>query len=137
MKVVYRGGLAAVALIGLALSASAEESPPTQGEVNALLSRSAYSQDQNGVAHQYLQRHGVPCRFVLKVGIPSNFGAEVATCQDGREWVLMWLENEIAFVHPRTHELYRWDRHIHISHPEIYIGPNSGNENQMLPSDGP
>jgi hypothetical protein len=100
------------------------------------LSRSAYSQDPNGVTHQYLQRHGIPCLFVLKVDSPHDFG-EVATCQDGREWVLLWLEGEIAFVHPQTRELYKWDHQIYMSHPEIYLGPYLSNENRLLPSDGP
>lgn len=101
-----------------------------------LLSCSAYSQELNGVAHRYLQRHGVPCLFVLKVGIPRDLG-EVATCQDGREWALFWLEDEIAFVHPQTGESYKWDRQIYMSHPEIYTGPNPSNENQLLLSYGP
>lgn len=101
-----------------------------------LLSCSAYSQELNGVAHQYLQRHGVPCLFVLKVGSPDDLG-EIATCQDGREWALFWLEDEIAFVHPQTGESYKWDRQIYGSHPELYAGPNPGNENQILLSHGP
>jgi hypothetical protein len=101
-----------------------------------LLSCSAYSQELNGVAHQYLQRHGVPCRLVLKVDSPHDMG-EVATCQDGREWALFWLEDEIALVHPQTRESYKWDRETYKSHPEIYTGPNPGNERQVLVSDGP
>jgi hypothetical protein len=97
---------------------------------------STYSQELNGVAQQYLQRHGVPCLFVLKVGSPHDLG-EVATCQDGREWALFWLEDEIAFVNPQTGECYKWDRQIYMSYPEIYLGPNLSNENQILPSDGP
>jgi hypothetical protein len=101
------------------------------------LSCSTYSQELNGVAHQYLKRHGIPCLFVLKVGSSPYGLGEVATCQDGREWALFWLEDEIAFVHPRTRELYKWDRQIYLSHPEIFSGPNLTDENQILPSGGP
>src|SRR5436190_16625524 len=83
------------------------------GALAALLfSCSSHSQELNAVAHEYLQRHRVPCLLVLKVRIPEALG-EVATCQDGREWALLWLEDEIAFVQPTTRELYRWD-------PEVY-----------------
>jgi hypothetical protein len=101
-----------------------------------LPSCSTYAQELNGVAHKFLQRHGVPCLFVVKVGSPSDMG-EVATCQDGREWALFWLEDEIAFVHPQTRESYKWDRQIYVSHPEIYTGPNPHNEHQLLLSNGP
>ena len=63
------------------------------------LSCSTYAQELNGVAQKFLQRHGVPCLFVLKVGSPGDM-EEVATCQDKREWALFWLEGEIAFLHP-------------------------------------
>lgn len=90
------------------------------------LSFSAYSQELRVVAHQFLQRHGVPCRFVLKVVSPHDLG-EVAMCEDGRVWALLWLEDEIAFIHPRTREAYKWDRSTYLSHPELYSerGPNS------------
>jgi hypothetical protein len=100
------------------------------------LSSSTYAQELNGVAHKFLQRHAVPCLLVVKVGSPRDMG-EVATCQDGREWALFWLEDEIAFVHPQTRELYRWDREIHMAHPEIYTGPTPGDQHQVLVSDGP
>ena len=96
----------------------------------------AYAQELNDVAHRFLRRHGVPCVLVLKVGSPRDMG-EVATCQDGREWALFWLEDEIAFVHPHTGESYRWDRQIYLSHPEIYSGPNPSSEHRILASDGP
>ena len=67
------------------------------------LSCSTYAQELNGVAEKFLQRHGVPCLFVLKVGSPGDM-EEVATCQDKREWALFWLEGEIAFVHPQTRD---------------------------------
>jgi len=97
-----------------------------------LLSRSACGQDLNDVAHRFLQRHGVPCQVVLKVGSPPDMD-EVATCQDGREWALFWLEDEIALVLPRTREPYKWDRQIYLSHPEIFSGANSGNEHRRPP----
>ncbi len=62
---------------------------------------------------------------------------EVATCQDGREWALFWLEDEIALVHPQTRELYKWDRKIYLSYPKIFSGPNPTSEHQILVSDGP
>ena len=100
------------------------------------LSVSAQAQDLNGVAHQFLQRHGVPCLLVLKVGSSGDMG-EVATCQDGREWALFWLEDEIAFVHPQTRESYKWDRQIYLAHPEIFSCPNPTNAHRILVSDGP
>ena len=101
-----------------------------------LLSGSAQAQDLNGVAHQFLQRHGVPCLRVLKVGSPRDLG-ERATCQDGREWALFWLEDEIAFVHPQTGDAYRWDRELHLSHPELYGGPPPGNQSHVMLIYGP
>jgi hypothetical protein len=99
------------------------------------LSSSACPQDLNDVAQRFLQRHGVPCSFVLRVGSPHDLG-EVATCEDGRAWALFWLEDEIAFVHPQTLEAYKWDRQIYLSHPEIYFGSDLGNERRLLVSDG-
>lgn len=101
-----------------------------------LLSCSVRAQDLNDVAHRFLQRHGVPCLLVVKVGSPGDMG-EVAACQDGREWALFWLEDEIAFVHPQTREPYKWDRKIYLSHPELFSGPHPGNDHRILVSDGP
>lgn len=78
-----------------------------------------YAQELNGVALQFLQRHGVPCLFVLTVGSTNGLD-EVATCQDGRDWALLWIENEIAFVQPTTRDLYKWDRSVYSSWPELY-----------------
>ena len=100
-----------------------------------ILPGAAYAQELNDVAHKFLRRHGVPCLLVVKVGSPGDMG-EVATCQDGREWALFWLEDEIAFVHPQTREPYRWDRELYWSHPEIYAGPTPGSEHRILASDG-
>ena len=100
------------------------------------LSGSTYAQDLNGVTYQFLQRHGIPCQFVLKVGSPRDTG-EVATCRDGREWALFWLEDAIAYVQPQTRETYRWDRQTYQSHPEIYAGPRISNEDHLLFAYGP
>ncbi len=100
------------------------------------LSCNAYAQDLNGVAQQFLQRHGVPCQRVLKVGSPRDMG-EVATCQDGREWALFWLEDEIAIIQPRTGDAYKWDREVYLSHPELYAGPAPANESHVLLIYGP
>src|SRR5262245_340925 len=75
-----------------------------------------HAQELRDVAHRYLQRHGVPCQFVVKVGSTSRGLGEFAACQDGREWVLFWLEDEVAFVQPQTRELYKWDRGLYLSH---------------------
>lgn len=83
------------------------------------LSFSVCSQDLNAVAHKFLQRHGVPCLSVLKVGAPYDL-AEVATCEDGREWALFWLEDEIGFVDPQRREAYKWDRQTYRLYPELY-----------------
>jgi hypothetical protein len=104
-----------------------------------LLSFSACAQDRNqelnSVAHRFLQRHGVPCRSVLEVASPQDLG-EVAACDDGREWALFWLEDEIAFLHPRTREAYRWDREIYLSYPELYSRPDSDDQYRLVASDG-
>lgn len=85
------------------------------------LACSAYSQELNGIAHRFLQRHGIPCLSVLKVDFRDALG-EAATCEDGREWALFWLEDEIAIVQAQTGELYKWDREIYRSYPQIYSG---------------
>ena len=85
----------------------------------ALLSFSAQSQDLRDVTLRFLQRHAVPCGSVTKVDSPQGMD-EVAVCDDGREWALFWLEDEIAFVHPQTRELYRWKLDVFRSQPQIY-----------------
>ena len=99
------------------------------------LSSSACAQDLSAVAHRFLQRHGVPCQVVLKVGSPQDLG-EVATCGDRREWALFWLEDEIAFIHPQTREAYKWDREIYLSYPGLYSRSELNDEYQVLASDG-
>jgi hypothetical protein len=83
------------------------------------------------VARQFLQRLGVPCLSVLKVDSTDGLG-EVATCQDGREWILLWVEGEIAFVHPQTREAYKWEREVYMSHPEIYSELKRAHQNSLL-----
>lgn len=103
------------------------------------LSCNAYAEDARDptdVAHQFLQRHGVPCQRVLKVGVPRELG-EVASCQDGRDWALLWLEDEIAFIQPRTGDAYKWDREVYGAHPELYAGPAPGNGSYVLLIYGP
>ena len=94
-----------------------------------LLVRSAHSEDLfsrhaeelRNVTLQFLHLHAVPCGSVTKV--ESVLGMEeIATCEDGREWALFWLENEVAFVHPRTSELYRWQADVYKSQPQRYGG---------------
>lgn len=97
----------------------------------AFLSFGAGSQDPSGVAYKFLQRHGVPCLSVLKVGTPYDL-PEVATCEDGREWALFWLENEIGFVDPQTREAYRWDRQVYLLYPNLYSRPRSNEHFQAV-----
>ena len=97
---------------------------------------STCAQELNGVALQFLQRHGVPCLFVLKVGSTNNLD-EIATCQDGREWALLWIEDEIAFVQPTTRELYKWGRGVYISYPELYGGSKRTTYVELPASIGP
>jgi hypothetical protein len=99
-----------------------------------VVSGGANAQDIRGVAQQFLQRLSVPCLSVLKVDYTDNLG-EVATCQDGREWILLWVEGEIAFVHPRTREAYKWEREVYMAHPEIYLAPNQASPNKTQKDD--
>ena len=89
------------------------------------LTGSSRSQSLLEVSLTYLQRHGVPCKSVVKIDSVDTLD-EVATCQDGSEWVLFWLENEIAFVHPGSHQLYRWRRDVHNLHPYLYAIEKGG-----------
>ena len=100
-----------------------------------LLSFSVCAQDLNSIAHRFLQRHGVPCQFVQKVGSLHDLD-EVATCEDGRAWALYWLEDEIAYIQPQTREAYRWDEQIYLSYPQLYSRPDANDEYQLLASDG-
>jgi hypothetical protein len=100
------------------------------------LTASSQSQSLSEVSLTYLQRHGVPCQSVVKVDSTDNMD-EVAICQDGREWVLFWLENEVAFVCPGSRQLYRWHPEVNSSFPDLYKGPQRISKNQFVGSDGP
>jgi hypothetical protein len=82
-------------------------------------SGNSQARDIHDVAQQFLHRHGVPCLTVVRVDSTHELG-EVATCQDGREWVLFWLEDEIAFVDPESRQPYRWQRDVYVSYPGLY-----------------
>jgi hypothetical protein len=87
--------------------------------LSAFVTFSAQSEDLRDVTLRFLQRHGVPCGSVTKVESLHGLD-ETAVCEDGREWALFWLEDEIAFVHPRTRELYRWQVDVYWSQPQLY-----------------
>jgi hypothetical protein len=74
--------------------------------LGALFCPSAHAQESNDVALKFLKLHRVPCLAVTKVA--TVVLDEVVTCEDGREWMLFWLENEVAFVNRETRELYKW-----------------------------
>jgi len=100
------------------------------------LTASSQSQSLSEVSLTYLQRHGVPCQSVVKVDSTDNMD-EIALCEDGREWVLFWLEDEVAFVRPGSRQLYRWRPEVNISFPDLYKGPQRISQNQFVGSDGP
>ena len=99
------------------------------------LTASSQSQSLSEVSLMYLQRHGVPCEAVVKVDSTDTLD-EVAICQDGREWVLFWLEDEVAFVRPGSRQLYRWRPDVNISFPDVYKGPQRISRNQFVGIDG-
>ena len=86
--------------------------------VSALLPFSAQSFDLRRVALKFLHLHAVPCGAVVKAD--SALGADIVACEDGREWALFWVENEVAFIDPQTRRLYRWRPDVHRSHPQLY-----------------
>ena len=100
------------------------------------LTASSQSQSLSEVSLTYLQRHGVPCQSVVKVDSTDNMD-QVALCEDGREWVLFWLEDEVAFVRPGSRQLYRWRPEVNSSFPDLYKGPQRISKNQFVGSDGP
>jgi hypothetical protein len=100
------------------------------------LTASSQSQSLSEVSLTYLQRHGVPCQSVVKVDSTDNMD-EVAICQDGREWVIFWLEDEVAFVRPGSRQLYRWSLDVNISFPDLYKGSQRISQIQFVGSDGP
>ena len=86
--------------------------------LGALFSPNAHAQELNDVALRFLNLHRVPCLTVTKVG--TVVLDEVVTCEDGREWALFWLENEVAFVQPETRELYKWQWELNEQYPQLY-----------------
>jgi len=100
------------------------------------LTASSQSQSLSEVSLTYLQRHGVPCQSVVKVDSTDNMD-QVVLCEDGREWVLFWLEDEVAFVRPGSRQLYRWRLDVNSSFPDLYKGPQRISKNQFVGSDGP
>jgi hypothetical protein len=95
------------------------------------LTANSQSQSLSEVSLTYLQRHGVPCQSVVRVDTTDNLD-QVAVCQDGREWVLFWLEDEVAFVRPGSRQLYRWLPDVNLSFPDLYKGPQRMSENQFV-----
>ncbi len=86
--------------------------------LGALFCPSTHAQELNDVALMFLKLHRVPCLTVTKVD--TVILDEIVTCQDGREWALFWLENEIAFVQPETRELYKWQWELNELYPQLY-----------------
>ncbi len=78
----------------------------------------------------------MPCQSVVRVDNTDNLD-EVAICQDGREWVMFWLEDEVAFVRPGSRQLYRWSLDVNISFPDLYKGSQQISKIQFVGSDGP
>ncbi len=83
------------------------------------LTDSSQSQSLSEVSLRYLQRHGVPCQSVVKVDSTDNLD-QIAICQDGREWAMFWLEDEVAFVRPGSRQLYKWSSDLNNSFPYLY-----------------
>src|ERR1044072_2564928 len=77
------------------------------------LSFSVYAQELNGVAHQFLQRHGVPCVSVLKV--VYGLGC-FAFWEVGGNGAFFGVENKFAFVTRQPGEPYKWDRQTYLSY---------------------
>jgi hypothetical protein len=88
--------------------------------VAASMTLSTRSQDLSEVALTYLQRRGVPCLFVVQTDRTRLDIDMIARCQDGREWALLFLEGEVAFVDPRSRDLYRWQREVYRDYPALY-----------------
>ena len=99
------------------------------------LTASSHSQTLSEVSFTYLQRHGVPCQSVVKVDSTDNMD-EVALCQDGREWVIFWLEDEVAFVRPGSRQLYRWRPDVYISYPDLYESSQRIAKSEFVKGDG-
>jgi hypothetical protein len=90
--------------------------------VLSALAADVWSQSLLETSLTFLQRHGVPCVAVVKIDSSYSLD-EVAICEDGRQWVLFWLEDEIAFIQPSSRELFRWRREVFDSYPSYYRQP--------------
>jgi hypothetical protein len=79
------------------------------------------AEELNEVALAYLQRHGVPCNFVVRVERAVQEFDLIATCHDRRRWALFFFEGEVAFLQSATGEPYKWRREVYESYPEVYV----------------
>jgi hypothetical protein len=86
--------------------------------LGALTCPSAHAQELNDPTLAFLKLHRVPCLAVVKVS--TVVLDEVVRCEDGREWMLFWLENEVAFVNSETRELYKWQWELNELYPYLY-----------------
>jgi hypothetical protein len=96
---------------------------------------SAHAEPLNEVALTYLLRRGVPCLHVTEVDKPIRDFDMTATCDDGRQWALFFIEGEVAFIHPQTGEPFRWQREVYLSYPQVYGSPRIGVEHIRIDSD--
>jgi hypothetical protein len=72
---------------------------------------------------------------VVKVDSTDNLD-EIAICQDGREWAMFWLEDEVAFVRPGSRQLYKWSPDLNSSFPYIYERSQRISQIQGVGADG-
>jgi hypothetical protein len=93
------------------------------------------AQSHSEVSLTYLQRHGVPCQSVVKVDSTDNMD-EIAICEDGREWAMFWLEDEVAFVRPGSRQFYRWSPDLYSAFPYLYERSRRLSQIQGLAADG-
>jgi hypothetical protein len=103
----------------------------------ALIALTANSQSQSlsEVSLTYLQRHGVPCQSVVKVDSTDNMD-EIAICEDGREWAMFWLEDEVAFGRPGSRQFYRWGPDLYSAFPSLYERSQRISQIQGVGADG-
>jgi hypothetical protein len=99
------------------------------------LTSNSQSQSLSEVSLTYLQRHGVPCQSVVKVDSTDNMD-EIAICEDGREWAMFWLENEVAFVRPGSRQFYRWSPDLYSAFPYLYERSQRISQIQGVGADG-
>ena len=101
--------------------------------LGAFLCPGTHAQELNDASLAFLKLHRVPCLAVITVG--TFVLDDVVTCEDGREWMLFWLENEVAFVNPETRELYKWRWEINALYPQVYDLPKR--QVAVVPAAGP